>query len=263
MHSNRVRNIEIPENLFSNLGEINKNRKINNNNESIKDNKDNGIRLTNFSKHKEYRERINKMYDNFPNLIPIDSEIDNILYFNNYIEKGIVVKPKVSSLKQFWTEYRLITNEKKLPRYHLGKDKDNKKEEKEIDKIVKLEPIRVDNTDINKPKNKDKNKNSHKEKNIGEKLNSFDELFEALSQRVNEINSYIDELKEMRINIDESQNKLENERKQFKEEKDKFMDFKQEEEEKINKEKENLKVNYERLQNIIDDLDKKLNEIEK
>ena len=41
------------------------------------------------------------------------------------------------------------------------------------------------------------------------------------------------------------------------------MGFKQEEEDKINKEKENLKVNYERLQNIIDDLDKKLNEIEK
>ena len=29
-------------------------------------------------------------------------------------EKGIVVKPKVSSLKQFWTEYRLMNNEKKI-----------------------------------------------------------------------------------------------------------------------------------------------------
>ena len=25
---------------------------------------------------------------------PIDNEIDNVLYFNNYIEKGIVIKPK-------------------------------------------------------------------------------------------------------------------------------------------------------------------------
>ena len=32
---------------------------------------------------------------------------------------------------------------------------------------------------------------------------------------------------------------------------------------KINKEKETLKVNYDRLQTIIDDLDKKLNEIDK
>lgn len=257
MHSNKVRNIEIPENLFSNLGEINKSRKINQNkNDNQKDNNDNSIKLTNFSKHKEYRERINKMYNNFPNLIPIDSEIDNILYFNNYIEKGIVVKPKVSSLKQFWTEYRLITNEKKVPRYHM--DKENKKE---YSKIIELEPIKENNKETDKQKNK--NNNHHKEENISGKLNSFDKLFEALSQRVNEINSYIDELKEMRINIDESHDKLENEKKQFKEEKQKFMDFKKEEQEKINKEKENLKVNYERLQNIIDDLDKKLNEIEK
>lgn len=261
MLSNKVRNIEIPENLFSNLGEINKNRKTNQNlNNDLKKDND-GIKLTNFSKHKEYRERINKMYDNFPNLIPIDGEIDNILYFNNYIEKGIVVKPKVSSLKQFWTEYRLITNEKKLPRYH--NDKDSKKEQKEKDKIIKLEPIRENSKKNDKHNDKEKNNSHQKEKNIPEKLNSFDKLFEALSQRVNEINSYIDELKEMRINIDESHDKLEKDKKQFKEEKQKFMDFKQEEEIKINKEKENLKVNYERLQNIIDDLDKKLNEIEK
>ena len=54
MQSNsRLRNIELPENLFSNLGEIKKNKikevpTIENNNID-----NNEIRLTNFSKHKE------------------------------------------------------------------------------------------------------------------------------------------------------------------------------------------------------------------
>ena len=91
------------------------------------------------------------MYEDIKDINPVDNEIDNVLYFNNYVEKGIVIKPKVSSLKQFWTEYRLIKNEKRTSHYHL-KSKESKN------------------------------------------LNNFDELFEALSIRVTEINKYIDEL---------------------------------------------------------------------
>ena len=238
MINNKVKNIELPENLFSNLGEIKKKKSINTNNDIDQENE---IRLTNYNKHKEYRNRINKMYDNIENLTPIDSEIDNVLYFNNYIEKGIVVKPKVSSLKQFWTEYRLITNEKKSPNYKFISDK-IKSEEKED---TQLERIIPEETDIN------------------QKLNNFDSLFEALSKRVQEINEYIDELKEIRINIDESNSKLEEDKEKFTEEKNEFLNYKKQEEEKITKEKENLKINYDRLQTIIDDLDKKLNEIDK
>ena len=124
MYSSRVRNIELPENLFSNLGEI-KSKNIAQKKKLISEEKtsetkenylkDNSAKLTNFSKHKEYRNRIDKMYENIKDITPIDNEIDNVLYFNNYQEKGIVVKPKVSSLKQFWTEYRLINNEKLSP----------------------------------------------------------------------------------------------------------------------------------------------------
>ena len=46
------------------------------------------------------------MYEDIKDITPIDNEIDNVVYFNNYLEKGIVIKPKISSLKQFWTEYR-------------------------------------------------------------------------------------------------------------------------------------------------------------
>ena len=227
MYSSRVRNIELPENLFSNLGEI-KSKNIAQKKKLISEEKtsetkenylkDNSAKLTNFSKHKEYRNRIDKMYENIKDITPIDNEIDNVLYFNNYKEKGIVVKPKVSSLKQFWTEYRLINNEK-------------------------LSPI------------------TNKTTNIDKQLSDFDKLFDALQSRVTEINSYIDELKEIRITIDKSSDKLEKDKEKLSQEKQKFFDYKMNEESKIEKEKENLKINYDRLQTIIDDLDKKLGSI--
>lgn len=228
MYSSRVRNIELPENLFSNLGEI-KSKNIAQKKKLISEEKtsetkenylkDNSAKLTNFSKHKEYRNRIDKMYENIKDITPIDNEIDNVLYFNNYQEKGIVVKPKVSSLKQFWTEYRLINNEK-------------------------LSPI------------------TNKTTNMDKQLSDFDKLFDALQSRVTEINSYIDELKEIRITIDKSSDKLEKDKEKLSQEKQKFFDYKMNEESKIKKEKENLKINYDRLQTIIDDLDKKLESID-
>ena len=245
--NNRLRNIEIPENLFSNLGESKKNETKKNNTYNI----DNEPKLTNFSKHKEYRDRINKMYDNIENLTPVDGEIDNILYFNNYIERGIVVKPKVSSLKQFWTEYRLITNEKKLPRYHLNsndKNEDNKeKENRFIPKNIEL------NEDI-------------KVEDVIETKEIKEEVPKAIIEETefdNKTLTNFDELKEMRAEINNSKNQLEQDKEQLKEEKQEFLEFKEEEKTKIEKEKENLKINFNRLQTIIDDLDKKLNEIEK
>lgn len=229
-NTSRVRNIELPENLFSNLGPIKTKQYPKENNmqskteflkfttqENSKEEPNTEIKLTNLSNKKEYRERINNMYEEIKDLKPIDSEIDDIVYFNNYNEKGIVVKPKVSSLKQFWTEYRLINNEKNI--------KSNKKVES--------------NT-----------------------LSNFDELFSQLSKRVEEINKYIDELKEMRTSIDDTNNKLEKEKAKLEEEKKDFITYKTDEEEKIKAEKASLKVNYDRLQTIINDLDKKLTEID-
>ena len=156
-------NKEIPENLFSNLGEIRKTRIVPITEEESEPiiYKDNDIK----EETNNYRERITKMYENLEDLTPVNNEIDNILYFNNYVEKGIVIKPKISSLKQFWTEYRLIRNEKT-----------NSK---------------IEDTDL-----------------INNQTSNFDELFTALSERVTEINKYIDELKEMKSDIYESNNKF-------------------------------------------------------
>ena len=230
MYNNRMRNIEIPENLFSNLGEMKVKR--NNLKDVYKDvykeesnnivknyEEENDIKLTNYSKYSEYRKRITKMYEDIKSIKPIDNEIDNVLYFNNYIEKGIVIKPKVSSMKQFWTEYRLINNEKST---------------------------------LHRPN----------EKTITS-IDNFDELFEALSFRVTEINKYIDELREKKKSIEETKDKLEEDKKQLKEEKQGFLSYKKQEEKKIKEEKENLKINFERLQTIIDDLDKKLESVDK
>lgn len=231
MYNGRMKNIEIPENLFSNLGEtrskkLNQNRvnnsfeeKISPSIKKIEQSKETNVKMTNFSKHKEYRNRLGKMYEGIKNIRPIDSEIDNVIYFNNYTEKGIVVKPKVSSLKQFWTEYRLIDNEKKSPT-----------------------PYKTEVTE--------------------QKLTDFDELFEALQMRVTEINKYIDELKEMRSNIEKTSNELEKDKEKLSNEKQKFINYKKNEETKIKQEKENIKINYDRLQTIIDDLDKRLESID-
>lgn len=232
MYNNRIRNFELPENLFSNLGEM-KTKKMDT--PIIHDKKEDtplgefpinhynftsDTKLTSYANRKEYRNRIDKMYEDIK-VKPIDNEIDNILYFDNYVEKGIVIKPKASSLKQFWTEYRLISNEK------------------------------------NNPPKKMKTSTSKKD------LDNFDELFEALSQRVSEINKYIDELKNMKMDIDIKNTQLEEDKEKLSEEKKQFLSYKKTEEHKIKEEKETLKINFERLQTIIDDLDKKLVSIDK
>jgi hypothetical protein len=221
MYNGRMRNLEMPENLFSNLGvgnfssRVNNVQTYNNDKEFYSQNVKEDVKLVNYSQKNEYRDRINKMYNEI-NIKTIDDEVSDSLYFNNYVEKGIVVKPKVSALKQFWTEYRLIDNEKNV--------------------VV--------------------------EKKDSENLANFDDLFDALSIRMSEINGYIDELKEMRTNIISTTNKLEEDKEKLNLERMEFNKYKQREESKINKEKESLKVNFSRLQTIINDLDKKLEDLE-
>lgn len=218
MYNNRMKNIELPENLFSNLGKIAPIHKEETEEQKmIRDyEEDSNVKLTNYNKHNEYRERITKMYNDLDNMKPIDSEIDNVLYFNNYVEKGIVVKPKLTSLKQFWTEYRLINNEKNT------------------------EPLL-------------------KKENLP--LNEFDHLFDELSVRVKEINNYIDELKGMKNNIQNTALQLKVDKERLQNEKVEFANYKEEEENKIQGEKEALKINFERLQTIIDSLNKKIESI--
>lgn len=223
MYNSRLRNMEIPENLFSNMGEMKSKNLAMNNEKSNIEFDDFGVfnssnKYVNYADKSSYRTRIGKMYDDLNDIKPVDSQIDNTLTFDNYIEKGIVVKPKVSSLKQFWTEYRLMNNEKKIG----------------FDKKVEISDDAA-----------------------------FDSLFEKLSVRVQEINKYIGELKEMRDSIAVTSRELEKDKEKLVNERQMFYDYKTKEENKLKEERENLKINFSKLQTIIDDLDKKLEDFEK
>ena len=163
------------------------------------------------------------MYESLKGLSPIDSEVKDTLFTSNYIEKGIVIKPTIEEMKQFWTEYRLMNNEKT-------------KEQRRY----------------NNPTSLYTNKES----------DEFDVLFDKLTNKVTEINEYIDELKELKASVDKKEKEVAQNQEKLEIDRQTFLNYKQEEEEKIRKQKENLKNNFNKLQNIIDSLDTKLNEVE-
>lgn len=66
----------------------------------------------NYLNKDEYRDRINKLYNDIGMVKPIDNEINDVIYFNDFDENGVVLNKKNVSLKQVWTEYRLLYNEK-------------------------------------------------------------------------------------------------------------------------------------------------------
>jgi len=123
INQNVVRKVDMPANLFSNLGGKDYsiptpvNNIIKTNNELAEDMKEyyesGDIKLNSLSNQKKYRDRLNRIYENLKGLNPIDTEIKDTIFTSNYIEKGIVIKPTIQELKQFWTEYRLMHNEKK------------------------------------------------------------------------------------------------------------------------------------------------------
>ena len=243
INQNTIRNVDIPANLFSNLG--GKDYSINNteaendivktNNllaEDMKEYYERDIKLNKFNNNRSYRTRIENMYQKLKGLEPIDNEIKDTIFTNNYVEKGIVIKPTISELKQFWTEYRLMNNEQK-------------------NNINTFDNPTQLYTDLQGNKKE------------------FDDLFNKLTSRVEEINHYIDELKEMKEEMDKrgqnlelNEKELEENRQRLETERQDFLNFKQVEEEKNRKEKENLKINFNRLQTIIDSLNNKLNEVE-
>lgn len=244
INPNTIRKIDMPANLFSNLGgkdfkasidttyqESEKNIIKTNNYlaEDMKEYYESGdIKLNKLSNKRNYRNRLNKMYEDLKGLQPIDGEIQENIFSNNYIEKGIVIKPTIQEMKQFWTEYRLMNNEKNM----------------------KLES----NSSLNNPVSL--------YTNIENPPSEFDELFDKLTRKVDEINRYIDELKRIKDNVNRTNEQIEKNREELELDKQKFLNYKQEEEEKIRKQKENLKINFNKLQTIIDSLDTKLNEIE-
>ncbi len=103
--------------MFSNIefqNEINDNSSIVIDEKFIKELKEyNNRSKINHMNKEEYRSKISKLYSDIGVVNPIDSEINGVVYFDDYVENGIVMNKNNVSLKQLWTEYRLIYNEKK------------------------------------------------------------------------------------------------------------------------------------------------------
>ena len=60
-----------------------------------------------YSNKQEYRNRVELLSQNLKGVKPIDSEVNNVVYLSNYMEKGIAIKTSIISFKQIWVEYRL------------------------------------------------------------------------------------------------------------------------------------------------------------
>ena len=101
MYSNKLRNMELPENLFSNLGEMkvkssNINIKNDDNEINIKSNEDDNLgfikennKFINYPDANDYRDRISKMYDEIEKLSNCDDGLKS--HVQTFLEKYVEV----------------------------------------------------------------------------------------------------------------------------------------------------------------------------
>lgn len=218
-----VHKINLPINMISNLGEIKTAR--------VSDNVVNGMRkyyeeksrMIPSTKKEDYRKRVTRLYDKLHDVKPIDNTVNGVIYVNNYLEKGISVKPSISDLKQIWTEYRLIYNEKK--------------EKEEVKMEEKIE-----------------NQESYL-------LTNFDEIYDRLYKKVDGVGVYINELNRLQDNVHKSNDQLEEEKWKFEQDKKKFEEYKKEEEEKIFKDRKDLDERIKKVESLIKLFDLKISDI--
>ena len=128
---------------------------------------------------KNYRDKMNELYDNINYIKPID-DINDVIYFNNYDEVGIVVNKNDASLKQIWTEYRLIFNEK-------VKESDNVMEDSFV----------LDNFDVLYDK-------------LNKKVDGFDKYVNELNSLKKEIDNDNGNLKTMKESLEKEKMEFEN-----------------------------------------------------
>ena len=128
---------------------------------------------------KNYRDKMNELYDNINYVKPID-DINDVIYFNNYDEVGIVVNKNDVSLKQIWTEYRLIFNEK-------VKESDNVMEDSFV----------LDNFDVLYDK-------------LNKKVDGFDKYVNELNSLKKEIDNDNGNLKTMKESLEKEKMEFEN-----------------------------------------------------
>ena len=167
---------------------------------------------------KNYRDKMNELYDNINYVKPID-DINDVIYFNNYDEVGIVVNKNDVSLKQIWTEYRLIFNEK-------VKESDNVMEDSFV----------LDNFDVLYDK-------------LNKKVDGFDKYVNELNSLKKENDNDNGNLKTMKESLEKEKMEFENYRAK---EIERLNKLELEVNDKLNRVNELIKKLYEKMEQISD-----------
>ena len=248
-----LKKLSIPKSLFANLDDYKYG------DEDIQEDED--IIYSNYVNKREYRNKIKGLYDKLDGIRPIDSEINDVMYFDNYMEKGIVIKSSISSMKQLWIEYELIFNEYNKKDLVVSR---NEKLETSIPIVIGLDDEEDEESVLTKEVETGKF-------DIGsfDMESNFDELFSSLSKRVSSINEYLDELKELQNDINSSstliateKDGIQKEKEKLEEERRQFEEYRRIEKQRLATRKNELQDRVNKFQVLVEQLDKKFKEVE-
>lgn len=216
MQLDEIKKVELPINMISSLGEAKMAK--------VSDNIINGLKKYYNQDTSDYRSRVKNLYTDLKGINPIDNKINSVLYLKNYLEKGIAIKTSINSIKQTWTEYRLVYNEENM-----------KREVEKMDENFKITDSYV--------------------------LNNFDDIFDRLSMKVDGVGKYVQDLKDMKEKLDSNSIDMKKERELFRKEKMEFEEYKQLEEKKISQKEKELKEQMEKLESLVKVFDLKVSDI--
>lgn len=203
-------------------------------------------KLPNITKE-EYRDKITKLYNSINKITPIDNNINNVIYTQKGIEKGLLVKTNINALRQMWTEYRLLYNElqtkEKIPPQEVSKEKTN------------INERRYNMTD-----------------NESYVLSNFDEIFDELNKKVDGVNGIIGQLNEMKHKISSTNlvlnaNKksfelyMQEERSKLEKEKEELNLLKEAQEKKIKEEKEKISMHYKKISELVSKMNTQMDKL--
>lgn len=203
-------------------------------------------KLPNITKE-EYRDKITKLYNSINKITPIDNNINNVIYTQKGIEKGLLVKANINALRQMWTEYRLLYNElqtkEKIPPQEVSKEK------------ININERRYNMTD-----------------NESYVLSNFDEIFDELNKKVDGVNGIIGQLNEMKHKISSTNlvlnaNKksfelyMQEERSKLEKEKEELNLLKEVQEKKIKEEKEKISMHYKKISELVSKMNTQMDKL--
>lgn len=197
-----------------------------------------------YGNKQDYRSRVEKLSENLKGVKPIDTEINNVVYLSDFMERGIAIRSTLPAFKQIWVEYRLIFNENVV------------KEEKT--KVVNLDDLAIPRVSLSKPVLQEKRLDVLEES----KVDALDDNYKKLYNRVLNLNKYVEDFNKKKLELDRQIANLEERKRNLSSElteleiaKKEFERYKKDEQKKIDNMKNEVNSKVVSLQNLIDNLD--------